>query len=174
MNKEQKEIYEYEPIYSQAEIDEWMRVAEEYKEKIKELEAENAELKKQRKKMFQACYEEAGLTPDCNPYYCVKKLVAENAELKARLEKAVELPLKIGSSFWYFDSDGVLRHHIMQANVCGYSESEWQGSVNQGKDHRFIIFHNSYNQPFAVELKNCFASRAEAEARLKELEETKK
>ena len=100
----------------------------------------------------------------------IEELVAENAELKARLEKAVELPLKIGSSFWYFDSDGVLRHHIMQANVCGYSESEWQGSVNQGKDHRFIIFHNSYNQPFAVELKNCFHSCTEAEARLKELE----
>lgn len=45
MNKEQKEIYEYEPIYSQAEIDEWMRVAEEYKEKIEELEAENSRRK---------------------------------------------------------------------------------------------------------------------------------
>ena len=43
----------------------------------KTIEAKNKEieqLKADRKEMYKLCYTEAGLTPDCNPYYCVKKL----------------------------------------------------------------------------------------------------
>ena len=46
-----------------------------------------------------------------------------------------------------------------------YSESKWNGSINNGKDYRFIICHNSYNEPHAWQLKNVFSSREEAEAK---------
>ena len=55
---------------------------------IEALEKRVAELTEEKERMYKLCYEEAGLTPDCNPYYCIQKL-------KARHEKAVELPEKL-------------------------------------------------------------------------------
>lgn len=43
------------------------------------------QLKADREEMYKLCYTEAGLTPDCNPYYCVKKLQEENRKLMGEI-----------------------------------------------------------------------------------------
>ena len=78
----------------------------------------------------------------------------------------VVLPIPIGARVYIIVRHGVLHDKILENVVCGYSESEWQGSINKGKDHRFVICHNSYNMPSAYELRNVFLTRAEAEAAL--------
>lgn len=137
MNKEQKEIYEYEPIYSQAEIDEWMRVAEEYKEKIKELEA-------------------------------------ENVELRARLDKAVELPCKVGDVYV-----GICREIVPSKK--GWKTKEWlENGVVVGFNTVAILTAEKAGYQHGRDIDEFDEvwftgenARAEAEARLKELEEKK-
>lgn len=86
-------------------------------------------------------------------------------ELDVRLAGLLSYP--IGEKVYYAETYGVLKGKVMEVIVNGYSVSEWQGSKNAGKDSRFIISHNSYNEPLAYQLKNIYATRAEAEAALK-------
>lgn len=115
MNKEQKEIYEYEPIYSQAEIDEWMRVAEEYKEKIKELEAENARLKNDRK-LFTEIHETVksigGKTRELSEGN--GQLLLENAELDSRTFKVFKITI------YYYGGAGVFGNKITYIATISY------------------------------------------------------
>lgn len=60
------------------------------KKRVKNLENANAKLKEASKNMNALCYIEANLTPDCNPYYCVRKLKFEIKELKARIKDLEE------------------------------------------------------------------------------------
>jgi len=80
--------------------------------------------------------------------------------------RAVVLPYPIGTKLYYFNGEGVLKGHIQEITVHGYSESAWQGSMNKGKDHRFIICHNSYNEPHAYQIRNAYPTREQAEAAL--------
>jgi hypothetical protein len=79
----------------------------------------------------------------------------------------IKMPYKIGTTVYCLDDDGPLNKTIVEQTVCGYSESKWQGSINRGKDYRFIICHNSYNAPIAWQLKNVFATRQDAENELR-------
>lgn len=87
-----------------------------------------------------------------------------NAEREGR---CVVLPFPIGTKVYIVVRHGVLHDKILENVVCGYSENEWQGSINKGKDSRFVICHNSYNMPSAYEMRDVFATRAEAEDALK-------
>jgi hypothetical protein len=84
-----------------------------------------------------------------------------DAEREGRL---VVLPYPIGTKVYIIIRHGVLHDKILENVVCGYSESEWQGGINKGKDSRFVICHNSYNMPNAYELRDVFLTREEAEA----------
>jgi hypothetical protein len=75
----------------------------------------------------------------------------------------IVLPYPIGAKLYYTDTDGVLKGHTQEIVVHGYSESEWQGRVNAEKDSRFIICHNSYNEPHAYQLRNIHPVAALAE-----------
>ena len=86
-----------------------------------------------------------------------------NAERDGR---CVVLPYPIGTKVFIIIRHGVLHDKILENVVCGYSESEWQGSTNKGKDSRFVICHNSYNMPNAYELRDVFLTREAAEAAL--------
>lgn len=76
------------------------------------------------------------------------------------------LPYPIGTKVYIIIRHGVLHDKILENVVCGYSESEWQGSINKGRDSRFVICHNSYNMPNAYELRDVFLTREAAEAAL--------
>ena len=80
---------------------------------------------------------------------------------------AVVLPYPIGTEVYHIEPDGVLKGTIRKITVCGYSESKWQGRANSEKDHRFIIFHNSYNQPIACQLCDIYGTKEEALKALK-------
>ena len=72
------------------------------------------------------------------------------------------MPYPIGAIAYVANRCGVLRGHVTQIKVCGYSESDWQGSLNAGNDRRFIICHNSYNEPRAYQLHDVYETEAEA------------
>lgn len=76
-----------------------------------------------------------------------------------------EWPFEIGATVFCIDGD---HDYIIEQKCCGYSENQWQGNSNKNKDSRFLISHNSYNQPIAWQLKNVFGSRTEAEITLSE------
>jgi len=69
---------------------------------------------------------------------------------------------EIGQTVYHVAPYGVLKNHVVEIKVNGYSESKWQGKNNIGRDYRFIICHNSYNQPIAYEFKHCYATKEEA------------
>lgn len=95
---------------------------------------------------------------------CFERLAHyEDLEEQGRL---LVLPFRFGAKVHIVIRHGVLHDKILENTVCGYSESEWHGSQNAGKDGRFVICHNSYNMPSAYELRDVFATRAEAEAAL--------
>lgn len=78
------------------------------------------------------------------------------------------LPFPVGTKLYYGETDGILKGHIQEIIVHGYSESRWQGHVNNGKDYKFIICHNSYNEPHAYQLCFVHSTREKAETALKE------
>lgn len=144
-------------------------------ERFLELQAENKELQAQiaerDKELKRLQKEVASLAIESiEREKTLAKLEAEvmvwaKAEQEGRL---VVLPFPIGTKVYIVVRHGVLHDKILENVVCGYSESEWQGSLNKGKDSRFVICHNSYNMPSAYELRDVFATRAEAEEALKE------
>lgn len=99
----------------------------------------------------------------------IEQLEAELDEYRKKEAdgRLVVLPYPIGTKVYIIIRHGVLHDKILENVVCGYSESEWQGSINKGKDSRFVICHNSYNMPSAYELRDVFSTHAEAEAALK-------
>ena len=78
------------------------------------------------------------------------------------------MPYPIGTKLYHFNAEGVLKGHIQEITVHGYSESIWQGNANKDKDHRFIICHNSYNEPRAYQLRNAYPTLEQAKAAMKE------
>lgn len=94
---------------------------------------------------------------------CIEKLQAENAELRARLDKAVDLPVNIGGKIWeIFDNTLIFERNVYH---IGLSENRTTFRLT-GESGLFYLGE--------VELtdykKTWFTDRAEAEARLKELQ----
>ena len=95
-----------------------------------------------------------------------KKLKAENAELRARLEKAVELPVNVED----------IVYCIRNCGTGGYRIGEYTVIEIVFKYDNQMRIKTSYGLFGCEEWTfglDCFADRAEAEARLKELKEKK-
>lgn len=84
----------------------------------------------------------------------------------AKREQRFIAPYPTGTKLYYVETDGILKGQVQEIIAHGYSESKWQGKINAGKDNRFIICHNSYNEPHAYQLCNVYPSRSAAEAAL--------
>ena len=93
----------------------------------------------------------------------IDELTAENAELRARLDKAVDLPVNIGGKIWeIFDNTLIFERNVYH---IGLSENRTTFRLT-GESGLFYLGE--------VELtdykKTWFTDRAEAEARLKEIQ----
>lgn len=80
-----------------------------------------------------------------------KKLKAENAALRARLEKAVELPCKVGDTV--------------------YEKGMYEGDVYEHRIRKIVFDAEKIAFDCTAIGNSIFLARAEAEARLKEISE---
>lgn len=101
----------------------------------------------------------------------IQKLQAENTELRARLDKAVELPVKLGGDVysvrWSKDNpkDGIVTEECVSRIEVDSSSGFAIHTIEYEPLLSFSIYYNvDWND-------TVFATRAEAEARLKELRE---
>lgn len=96
----------------------------------------------------------------------IAHLEAENAELRARLEKAVELPCKVGDTAYevYDKCDG---HNCPYNGCSGQWRCHYEG-VRRCEPFIKIVQFDYCDIPFVND--TVFVSREAAEARLKELE----
>ena len=96
----------------------------------------------------------------------VEHIEAENAELRARLEKAVELPCKVGDTAYevYDKCDG---HNCPYNGCSGQWRCHYEG-VRRCEPFIKIVQFDYCDIPFVND--TVFVSREAAEARLKELE----
>lgn len=104
---------------------------------------------------------------DALTLYDIPRIIkAAQGVVEAEEDGRIKFPVAIGTKVYIVIRHGVLHDKILENVVCGYSENKWQGFDNDGKDHRFVICHNSYNMPSAYELRDVYLTRAEAEAAL--------
>lgn len=89
---------------------------------------------------------------------------AENAELRARLDKAIELPVKVGDTVWFFDSDRVLKEGKISMLQCK-SDGNWKMRITYNLISYKTVFDDYCNK---LGIKY-FTDRAEAEKKLAEL-----
>ena len=98
---------------------------------------------------------------------CIEKLQAENAELRARLKKAVELPCELGSPLYIIDEtrdtdswelNPCVTHKYYAAEVTVCENGDFLFQVETSTSYKRLRFG-----------EDIFTTRAEAEARLKEL-----
>lgn len=89
------------------------------------------------------------------------RLIAENAELKARLEKAVELPCKVGDTVWCIRAYG--KGYQIEENSVIEIVFEY-GNNMRIKTSRGLFGYDKWTYGL-----DCFTDRSEAEARLAEL-----
>ena len=80
----------------------------------------------------------------------ISRLQAENAELRARLEKAVELPCKVGDTV--------------------YEKGMYEGDVYEHRIRKIIFDAEKISFDCTAIGNSIFLTRAEAEARFKELQ----
>ena len=80
----------------------------------------------------------------------IQKLQAENAELRERLEKAVELPCKVGDTV--------------------YEKGMYEGDVYKHRIRKIIFDAEKISFDCTAIGNSIFLTRAEAEARLKEIQ----
>ena len=93
----------------------------------------------------------------------INKLKAENAELRARLEKAVELPVKVGDTIYCIRNWGKGRYKVEEHTVI---EIVFEYN-NQMRIKTSCGLFGCEKWTFGLD---CFADNAKAEARLKELQ----
>lgn len=92
----------------------------------------------------------------------IEKLKAENAELRARLEKAVELPCKLGDTTVY----------AIECYSCGYYMREYcAAEIAVTEDGEFAFYSPEIPARRLIFGKDIFTSKEAAEARLKEIKE---
>lgn len=170
----------------------------ENKHGIDKLEAENARLKNDRK-LFTEIHETVksigGKTRELSEEN--GQLLLENAELRARLDKAVELPCKVGDTIYAIaECENILMHYDNDwetgtgAKECPFENScdfehcaDTNRRIFETEIANFYICEDNEISIGLVSLasdytlsdfgKTIFLTRAEAEARLKELEEKK-
>ena len=132
---------------------------------IARLTAENERLSKQltdRKCVYLFDNETAEgcvLSP-CPNYKTVEDILKENAELTARLEKAVEMPCKVGDKVYWIEDDD----KIYEYEVQGFNMGTTQATLR-------VVIDGIYFCPVVEVYKDTrlFFDRAKAEARLAEL-----
>lgn len=96
----------------------------------------------------------------------IQSLQAENAELRARLEKAVELPVKVGDKVFAIWEDDIREYKVIETRF-----------VNNTTGITWAISCISMNTNNIIQLFDChfgvwwFTDPVKAEARLKELQE---
>lgn len=88
------------------------------------------------------------------------RLIAENAELRARLECSIEFPCKVGDTIYYINP------YKEQPKIDEFKVTSLCKDNSYG---RMIYVDNG--EFFFAETDGLFFTRAEAEARLKELQE---
>lgn len=93
-----------------------------------------------------------------------EQLEAKNAELRARLEKAVELPVKVGDTIYCIRNCGTGRYKVEEHTVA---EIVFEYD-NQMRIKTSYGLFGCEKWTFGLD---CFADNAEAEARLKEIKE---
>lgn len=99
----------------------------------------------------------------------ISRLQAENAELRARLEKAVELPCKVGDTVYYIQYFCNYKKcdSITQQICCGCKEM----IERERRNEKYVICEKPFELKDLTEIgKKYFTTRAEAEARIKELQ----
>lgn len=94
----------------------------------------------------------------------IQKLQAENAELRARLKKAVELPVNVEDTIYCIRDCGTVGYRI-EENTVSEIVFEYNNRMRIRTSYGLFGYENWI---FGVD---CFADNAEAEARLKELQE---
>lgn len=96
----------------------------------------------------------------------ISRLTAENAELRARLEKAVELPVKVGDWVYCITDNRIIGGEVSEIHI-----EEFNTTITFVR----YDFDGEYIGEWCVGLENYnktwFTTRAVAEARLKELKE---
>lgn len=100
----------------------------------------------------------------------ISRLQAEVAEMRARLEKAVELPCKVGDTVYYIQYFCNYKKcdSITQQICCGCKEM----IERERRNEKYVICEKPFELKDLTEIgKKYFTTRAEAEARLKELKE---
>lgn len=90
-----------------------------------------------------------------------EQLKAENAELQARLNKAVELPCRIGDTLYGVYNDKVAEYIVIGLNVLADWTLEIYLKTQNKKQNRFSIFSTSIGVRY-------FKDREAAEMRLAE------
>lgn len=95
------------------------------------------------------------------------RLTAENAELRARLEKAVELPVRIGDPMWYVVKNAITPR-IVSTSVTEITIYEDEIVVNLKNTPRRLVL--DYNGEVIGNYYEIYLDKNSAEARLKELQ----
>lgn len=98
----------------------------------------------------------------------IKRLQAENAELRARIDKAVELPCKVGDAIFYvqYFCDYKGCDSATQQFCCGCKEM----LEREKRKEKYVICEKSFAlEDFKKIGKKYFTTRKAAEARLAEL-----
>lgn len=95
----------------------------------------------------------------------IEKLQAEVTELRERLDKAIELPVKVGDTVWFFDSDRILKEGKISMLQCK-SDGNWKMRITYNLVSYKTVFDDYCNK---LGIKY-FTDRAEAEAKLKALQ----
>lgn len=113
-----------------------------------------------------------------------EQLKSENAALRERLEKAVELPFKIGEKVWHFEYDEFDEKYDIVCRIFVGGNNEYaflSPAIYTGgqdlKDAYSICdyYYNEYKENddecicIVIPYEECFATREAAEARLTEL-----
>ncbi|WMI81825.1 hypothetical protein [Anaerotignum sp. MB30-C6] len=106
-----------------------------------------------------AKYEDKGLTPDE-----IKQLQTENASLRARLDKAVELPCKVGDTV-YMVFDGLIKVLIVESIHC-WKSGKWRISAHTDKTNKYWAGYEIDPKGFGIKF---FLAEAEAQAKLDEM-----
>lgn len=98
---------------------------------------------------------------------CIEKLQAENAELHARLDKAVELPCKVGDTIYEVSSAGIREWLVTSIELLDYGFKANCEGKNDFKLHWHFVKTDCCND---FEGKGRIrVTREAAEARLAEL-----
>lgn len=90
-----------------------------------------------------------------------ERIEAENAELRARLKKAMELPVKVGGTIYMVFLDEIKEWQVEKIDICKDRYFVYGGRADTD-DYTFVT-NKEYGMLW-------FTDRAEAEARLKELQ----